>query len=253
MGLARSLIVAGIALLPFNAMAQVSTPPLRILDEGTTLSLRFKLNFIGASVSCVDNAASKRTDCTFSAGGGGVTSNVAGSGITVSGATGAVTISTNELTMPLSEAGATVSVTTSAGNDTIGQKFVFTKSCTVSGGRFYYNGNSSKTIKVTLRDSAGAASQSGTVAVTTAGFYTVSFTPQVVPPYVQWSIGSWETTGAQYYSLGSSPYPQTPTFPFAAGPHYLITATGYGAGDAVISSTGAIGQFAYPDPVFVCP
>lgn len=38
-----------------------------IQDEGGALTVRDKLNFIGAGISCVDNAGSTRTDCTVSA------------------------------------------------------------------------------------------------------------------------------------------------------------------------------------------
>lgn len=42
-----------------------------IADEGTNLTQRATLNFIGSSVSCVDNPGQLRIDCTFTAGGGG--------------------------------------------------------------------------------------------------------------------------------------------------------------------------------------
>lgn len=41
-----------------------------ILDEGTPLTARTKLNFIGSAVNCVDNGGSTRTDCTITAGSG---------------------------------------------------------------------------------------------------------------------------------------------------------------------------------------
>lgn len=42
-----------------------------IQDEGTALTMRRTLNFIGAGVTCVDNAANLRTNCTITGGGGG--------------------------------------------------------------------------------------------------------------------------------------------------------------------------------------
>jgi len=42
-----------------------------IEDEGSALTQRTVLNFIGAGVSCVDSGAPARTDCTISGGGGG--------------------------------------------------------------------------------------------------------------------------------------------------------------------------------------
>ena len=44
-----------------------------IQDEGTALTARTTLNFIGAGVSCADNAGSSRTDCTIAGGGGSLT------------------------------------------------------------------------------------------------------------------------------------------------------------------------------------
>lgn len=41
-----------------------------VQDEGTPLTKRGKVNFIGSTVSCADNAGSSRTDCTFSGGAG---------------------------------------------------------------------------------------------------------------------------------------------------------------------------------------
>jgi len=44
-----------------------------VQDEGTPLTQRTTLNFIGTAISCVDNAGSTRTDCTVTASGGGLT------------------------------------------------------------------------------------------------------------------------------------------------------------------------------------
>jgi hypothetical protein len=41
-----------------------------IADEGSNLTQRSILNFIGAGVSCIDNGGSTRTDCTFTSAGG---------------------------------------------------------------------------------------------------------------------------------------------------------------------------------------
>jgi len=41
-----------------------------ILEEGTELVGRFKLNFIGSSITCADNPSTLRTDCTLTGGGG---------------------------------------------------------------------------------------------------------------------------------------------------------------------------------------
>lgn len=64
-------------LVPVLSAAQVVRPPgggsgmtgyMTVLDEGTPLTARTKLNLIGAGVTCVDNAGATRTDCTISGG-----------------------------------------------------------------------------------------------------------------------------------------------------------------------------------------
>ncbi|MEM3170282.1 MAG: hypothetical protein QW838_05860 [Candidatus Nitrosotenuis sp.] len=54
-----------------------------VLDEGVQLAARRKLNFIGAGVSCADNAATTATDCTITGGGGGSTLTVQEGDVTV--------------------------------------------------------------------------------------------------------------------------------------------------------------------------
>lgn len=59
-------------LLTASPSAQFFTTAVRtVQDEGSVLPSRPTVNMIGTAVSCVDNAASGRTDCTFSGGGGG--------------------------------------------------------------------------------------------------------------------------------------------------------------------------------------
>lgn len=43
-----------------------------VQDEGTSLTQRATVNFIGTSISCVDNAGATKTDCTISGGGSGL-------------------------------------------------------------------------------------------------------------------------------------------------------------------------------------
>lgn len=55
-----------------------------VLDEGSGLTKRAQVNFIGTGVSCVDNAGATRTDCTISSGGGsGTLTTVKDSGVQV--------------------------------------------------------------------------------------------------------------------------------------------------------------------------
>lgn len=59
-----ALLLASVARAQFNI-------PLRIQDDGTNLTFRPRLNFIGGGTSCVDNSTDARTDCTVAAGAGG--------------------------------------------------------------------------------------------------------------------------------------------------------------------------------------
>ena len=58
-----------------------------VADEGVALQRRQVLNLIGSGVTCVDNSGQRRTDCTFSGGGGNVTSVSATSPLSSSGGT----------------------------------------------------------------------------------------------------------------------------------------------------------------------
>jgi hypothetical protein len=51
----------------------------KVADEGTPLTQRDTVNFIGNGISCVDNAGASRTDCTVT-GGAGLTTLTTGSG-----------------------------------------------------------------------------------------------------------------------------------------------------------------------------
>ena len=48
----------------------------QFLDEGSNLTRRSKVNWTGSGISCVDNSALKRLDCTITTTGGGGTSAV---------------------------------------------------------------------------------------------------------------------------------------------------------------------------------
>ncbi len=64
----KKLLFLLVLALSSTAVAAPIIPRLRILDEGTQLPLELKLNFIGSSISCVDNPSSGRTDCTLTGG-----------------------------------------------------------------------------------------------------------------------------------------------------------------------------------------
>jgi hypothetical protein len=66
-------LLALLATLMVAAPAYAYPPQgsLVVQDEGTSLKIRLKLNFVGGGVACVDDATNKRTNCTIGGGGGG--------------------------------------------------------------------------------------------------------------------------------------------------------------------------------------
>lgn len=70
----KKLILAVFFLFPAIAKADPTGPAgtsiRQVMDEGTGLTRREKVNFIGSAITCVDNAGNLRTDCTITAGAG---------------------------------------------------------------------------------------------------------------------------------------------------------------------------------------
>src|SRR5712675_2027371 len=60
-------------------------PPLRLLDDGSMLPLRYRLNMVGTAVTCVDDPAHAQSVCTFTGGGGGGSGTVTSVAATVPG------------------------------------------------------------------------------------------------------------------------------------------------------------------------
>lgn len=60
-----------------------------VQDEGSSLTSRGTINFIGAAITCVDNSGASRTDCTIDAGTGGGGGGASSATGTVSFSTGA--------------------------------------------------------------------------------------------------------------------------------------------------------------------
>ncbi len=120
----RKLFVLAMLCFSSLAFAQVSTPPMRISNEGSRLALRFNTNFIGSGIDCVDNAGSKRTDCTITSGGGsGTVTSIATSsplgGGTITG-TGTLTCATCVVTGGSTFTGANTFSGTQLGTYTLG-------------------------------------------------------------------------------------------------------------------------------------
>lgn len=57
-------LLVALLVLACSTTSRADTP-LRVLDEGSLLTQRYKLNFTGSGVSCVDNSGQRRTDCTI--------------------------------------------------------------------------------------------------------------------------------------------------------------------------------------------
>src|SRR3990167_6626562 len=56
------------------ALAYADDPPIGVIgvkDEGTKLTRRRFINFVGAGVVCTDDSGTPETDCTIGGGGGG--------------------------------------------------------------------------------------------------------------------------------------------------------------------------------------
>src|SRR3990167_945349 len=85
-----------------------------IQEEGSALTKRRKMNFIGTGVTCADNSANTRTNCTFTGGGNSFeTIDVpAGTDPVASGATDTLTITeTSFLTLTGTAATDTIDIT----------------------------------------------------------------------------------------------------------------------------------------------
>lgn len=65
----RNLAIVLATSLFFGALSLASTgityPPKQVAEEGTALTFRPTVNFIGPAMTCADNSGSNRTDCTI--------------------------------------------------------------------------------------------------------------------------------------------------------------------------------------------
>lgn len=66
-------------LLSLSVVAEAQTP-FRIMENGSLQTLQYKLNMIGSTVSCSNNNAQKRIDCTWSTPSTNVTAPIGGDG-----------------------------------------------------------------------------------------------------------------------------------------------------------------------------
>lgn len=84
--IAPAIVIIGLLyVLPFNCQAAIGNSVGGIAinfieSNGSTVTQRNKLNFIGSGVNCVDNSGNIRTDCTFSGSGGGSSSQISSFG-----------------------------------------------------------------------------------------------------------------------------------------------------------------------------
>ncbi len=142
---------------------------------------------------------------------------------------------------------------------TMSHQWVWTRNATVQGIRFYYPGPTSYTIKASLWQIGGSRLANGTVAVSTAGYYTVTFgSPVSVSANVKYFTGLWETSATSYWNTASVSMPAVYS---SVGPSVLLTGDAgsgiiggiyYASGDAV-PATYASGYCNGSEPVFTVP
>ena len=150
---------------------------------------------------------------------------------------------------------------------TVGNLLLITRSGqNMEGARFYWGAaGGSKTVKVSLWDAASARQRNASVAVSAAGFYSVSWDPIALTVFSAYRLSVWTTDGSGYFYMSTANYDALSGYAapkgtpngltlgnnMAAGECYLRLNSCYsGGGDTVPSTdnttllTGAI------DPVF---
>lgn len=151
-----------------------------IQEEGSDLTQRSKLNFIGSAVTCVDDAGNTRTNCTVTSGGG----------------------STHENYLVADIIQARSLVNHAAGNFTTGVIFAAVSDATITGFKFAYDGFASKTVKWTLYDNGydGTGStvvETNTQAVAAAQVYAITLsTPKALEEGKYYTISLYINDGS---------------------------------------------------------
>lgn len=199
-----------------------------IADEGSNLTQRSTVNFIGANVACTDNAGATRTDCTVSG--------------------------PPEIVIDMAALVASGTSTNEAGDISLGTDFVLTAASTVTGVKFYWAGPAT-TVKVSLwLQGSGTRVASGTGSVTGAGLKTISFSsPYSASAYTRYVASVHDNAGLNF--TDSSFVTWLPAAdPFINGPHFVqINRSEYHAGD-LMPDTAAGLSIVYPiTPILTVP
>jgi hypothetical protein len=195
--------------------------PRQVQEEGADLTVRDKVNFIGAGITCADNAGQARTDCTVAAGSGdvvGPASSTAAAVAAFSSTTGKALQNTGVLITTASGGGVQVGGASGPVVKTLGSGIVsFLQSNETSWSLLNAEGlraiDGAGTIKalikadelsmasgICLKAASGATAGGGdtTLCRASAGAWTVGvirFVPQASPPV---TCGSGGSEGYQY-------------------------------------------------------
>lgn len=128
-----------------------------------------------------------------------------------------------------------------AGSFTTATRFFVDRSGeALTGVRFWWPGGASRTIKASIWDAAGVRLASATVAVSAAGFYTVSLAANLTIGVI-YRVSLWDTSGISYLKTTSTlANAMVPARAFhAGGGLYYEAITYYAAGDAFPATSGA--------------
>lgn len=145
-----------------------------------------------------------------------------------------------------------------AGNITTGTMFQMTSNCTVTGVRFYYPDNTSRSIKAILWDPSNANVATKTQTLNTTGYVTMTFTSpySLTSIYQTFQVSIYETTGTSFLSartIGVS-LPGSGSN-FMAGPNIMfVNVAELASGDAAPNTDDTSSNYIFPvEPVFTVP
>lgn len=219
-------------------------------------------SLVNADLPASGVGAGSCTNCNLTYNAQGIIT-VAGNGSSGSG------VSTDGWSLVDAVAADTTNVNMAVGGSfTVGGKLKFTHTLTVTGGRFYWAGGvGAKTVVVTLWDPSNASVGSGSVAVNSAGVYSVTFSSSVSVLSANvmkvYTIGMWDNSGNGYTRLVGAGYPLIPgrsdsssALSVLASPHVMWTGmyfNGAGNSQPTTSSLGGSTEFYPVEPTYTIP
>jgi len=151
---------------------------------------------------------------------------------------------------------ANVVTSDNAGNYTTGVEVAFTTAATATGVKIYWAGSTSTTLKASLWQVSGSARKAtGTLAISSAGIKTISFTtPFSMSAYTPYMFSVWDTSASEYQSSSDVSMFPSSTDPFLGGLHMVYMTRGaYAVGDAIPSTMPGATQFYPVAPVYTIP